>query len=237
MSKLRRQPGGKEDDGRFSYGLFFAGALCLAIGFGAGYYFGRRSIATPQPAVVGESAAPAPDQAGPGSRMNPAAFLQAEASLRAALGSNPRDLQSIIRLGNLYYDQGQYRQAVDWYGRALELDPANVDVRTDRGTCYWNLGQPDPAIEDFQRSLAVSPDHPQTLFNLGIVLLHGKSDPDGARKSWERLLAANPNYPERSQVEQQLATLSKSEPAIAPQGEAKPGIGGMENLLERLKRQ
>jgi len=104
-------------------------------------------------------------------------------------------LNALIPLGNLYYDNGKFAEAVQYYGKALATDPNNVNVRTDLGTCYWNLGQADAAIGEFQKSLGVNPSHAQTLYNLGIVYLHGKNDAVEARKAWERLLATNPDYP------------------------------------------
>jgi tetratricopeptide (TPR) repeat protein len=207
--------------------VILTGVVCLGAGLGIGYYFGARN-ATPAPIA----SAPAPvGQAPSGGVVNPAEFMQAEAGLKAAAARDPKDVNALTRLGNLYYDNGKFREAVDWYGRALELDPDNVSVRTDRGTSYWNLGEADPAIAEFNRSLQSNPTHAQTLYNLGVVYLHGKNNPAQARQAWEKLLATNPGYPDRARLEQQIAQLASS-PAT-PSSTAPQNV---EDLLHQLKK-
>jgi tetratricopeptide (TPR) repeat protein len=205
--------------------ILFIGLICLGIGATVGYYLGRQSVRTDLPPAE-QTQSPVP---------NPAAFVQSEASLKSILRSNPEDVKALVQLGNLYYDNSRFKEAIEWYGRALELDPRDVNVRTDRGTSYWSLGQADAAIADFQKSLEVNPTHPQTLYNLGVVYLHGKNNPAEAKKTWERLLAANPDYPERAKLLQQLATLSAPAEAGPSAGSKSRSTEDVEKLLERLK--
>ena len=190
------------------------GAICLAVGLAIGYYFGRQSA---EPGASGPAAAgQVPSSGSPGGLVDPAVIQQNEARLKSALASNPKDLNSLIQLGNLYYDSNRYGDAVDYYGRALDLDPSNIDVRTDRGTSYWSLGQADAAIAEFQKALQGDPSHAQTLYNMGVVYLSGKNNPGEARKAWEKLLATNPNYPDRAKVQEQLNSLGGALIAFLP---------------------
>lgn len=205
--------------------LIATGLVCLLAGLGVGYYFGRQAGAG--------SAVPAasvPSTLSP--VVNPADFVQQEAALKAALSASPSDGPTLVRLGNLYYDHGRWLEAIDYYGRALDLDPRDPNVRTDRGTAYWNLNRPDEAIAEYRKSLEVDPSHAQTLYNLGVVYLHGKNDLNEARSTWQRLLATNPDYPDRAKVEQQVAALSPQAPAAAPAGAPQ----GPEDLLRRMKK-
>ena len=222
---------GKEPSGN----ILIVGVICLAAGLGIGYYFGKSAGLPALPAAaVPQGQAPV---------MDTAAFLQNEASLKSMISSNPKDLNALIQLGNLYYDNGKFSQAVDYYGKALEIDPGNIGVRTDRGTCYWSLGQADAAIAEFQKSLQINQTHPQTLFNLGIVYLHGKNDANGARNAWEKLLAANPDYPDRARLQTMLTSLAPGAtappaPAVQPEapGQSKPGAAGVEDLFKKMKK-
>jgi len=202
----------------------------MLAGLGIGYYFGKQNAA-----MSASVSAPAPSQsASGGSVTNPAVFMQQEAALKAAIAANPKALDTLIQLGNLYYDNQKWASAVDYYGRALEIDPRNVHVRTDRGTALWNLNQADAAIGEYRKSLEIEPNHAQTLFNMGVVFLHGKNNVEETRKAWRQLLAANPNYPDRARVEQQLAALS-----TPPSGEpAQPAAtsSGVEDLLQKMKK-
>ena len=122
-----------------------------------------------------------------------------------AVNKNPNDYDSLVKLGNVFYDGQQYPNAIQYYERALAIHPENPDVRTDMGTAYWYTGDADKAIAAMQTSLKYRPGHPQTLFNLGWVRWQGKADPKGAISAWEQLLKANPDYPQRQQVEQYIA--------------------------------
>jgi cytochrome c-type biogenesis protein CcmH/NrfG len=205
--------------------ILFAGVICLVVGLAVGYYFGERSAESRVPfQSQGQSQIPVE---------NPSAFLQEEATLKSTLRSNPKDLNTLIQLGNLYYDHRQFQEAVEYYGRALEMDPKNTNVRTDRGTSYWNIGQSDAAISEFKKSLEVDPTHAQTLYNLGVVYLDGKNDHEEARRTWERLLATNPNYPERAKVERQLTSL-RSAGSSSGRDEKEP-TSNVQDLMQRLK--
>jgi cytochrome c-type biogenesis protein CcmH/NrfG len=215
--------------------LILTGVVCLAIGLGIGYYFGRQMAEVSVPSRP----APLPQAAESGASMpvqDPAAFMQQETALKSILAKNPQDLAVLIQIGNLYYDSSRYQQAIDYYTKALEIDPKNPNVQTDLGTSYWNLNQADPAISAFQKSLAVDPTHAQSLYNLGVVYLHGKNDPDSAKKAWKTLLEKNPGYPERAKVEKQLEALSMPQaPAQPPAAPNAQGSGSMQDILERMK--
>jgi hypothetical protein len=121
-----------------------------------------------------------------------------------ALKKNPKDADTLARLGNLYYDSQLYAKAIEYYQLALKISPANADVRTDMGTAMFYLGDSDKALAEFEKSLSYRPNHPNTLFNAGIVKWQGKKDAKGAIAAWEQLLKTNPGYPERQKVEELL---------------------------------
>lgn len=227
------------DQGKIA-NLVVVGIVCLAAGLGIGYYFGKTlgssslPVATSSPAES-QTAAPI---------MDPAKFMAEESSLKSMIKANPKDVNTLVQLGNLYYDNNKFQEAVDAYGRALEVDPQNVNARTDRGSCYWSLGQADAAIAEFEKSLSINPSHAQTLYNMGIVYLHGKNDMQGARKYWERLLATNPDYPQRARIQQMISSMTPTaapaaEPApapAAPKDTSKSGTSKMEELFNKMKK-
>src|ERR1035441_1117798 len=134
-----------------------------------------------------------------------AALTQAAAPLLEAVNKDPNDFDSLVKLGDLFYDGKQFPSAIQYYERALVIHPENPDVRTDMGTAYWYTGDAEKALASMETSLKYRPGHPQTLFNLGWVRWQGKQDPKGAIEAWQQLLKANPDYPQRQQVEQYIA--------------------------------
>jgi cytochrome c-type biogenesis protein CcmH/NrfG len=181
-------------------------AFCLLLGVALGYLF-RGSA----PAGTAKAAAAATTQQTTGARQpqpDPnaqAALAQATAPLLEAVNKDPNDYDSLVKLGNLFYDGQQFPSAIQYYERALAIHPDNPDVRTDMGTAYWYTGNAEKALAAMEISLKYRPGHPQTLFNLGWVRWQGKQDPKGAIEAWQQLLKANPDYPQRQQVEQYIA--------------------------------
>lgn len=178
-------------------------AFCLLLGVALGYLF--RGSASPAVASSAASATqPGAPQAKPDANTQ-AMLAQAAAPLLEAVNKDPNDYDSLVKLGNLYYDGQQFPNAIQYYERALVIHPENPDVRTDMGTAYWYTGNAEKALAAMEISLKYRPGHPQTLFNLGWVRWQGKDDPKGAVAAWEQLLKANPDYPQKQQVEQYIA--------------------------------
>jgi cytochrome c-type biogenesis protein CcmH/NrfG len=185
---------------------YLLAAFCLLLGVALGYLF--RGSASP---AAAQAPASTTTQQGSGfQKQQPdpnaqAALTQAAAPLLEAVNKDPKDFDSLVKLGDLFYDGKQFPSAIQYYERALVIHPENPDVRTDMGTAYWYMGDAEKALTSMETSLKYRPGHPQTLFNLGWVRWQGKQDPKGAIEAWQQLLKANPDYPQRQQVEQYIA--------------------------------
>ena len=191
-------------------GIFFG----LLIGWIIGSQQGGGAPAAPAP---GATAAAAPAQAAPTLDENRAT------SLRAAAESNPRDADSRLQLGNLYFDAERFPDAVKWYEEASKLSPQDVNISTDLGISYYYTNQPDRALTQFERSLAIDPKHSKTLLNVGIVRAFGKQDLDGAAKAFQQVLDVAPGSSEARAARQALDGIRSAHPDT-PGGAAKqPG--------------
>src|ERR1019366_7933230 len=133
----------------------------------------------PKPAPIQDSKPSTAAQQTPSPSQIPASAAQilntAVQPLLARLQANPKDVAAMIELGNINYDAGQWNDAIGYYTRALNLTPSNLDVRTDMGVAYFNSGNADQALTEFNRVLKDDPKHVQTLFNIGGVKLTGKN--------------------------------------------------------------
>jgi cytochrome c-type biogenesis protein CcmH/NrfG len=117
---------------------------------------------------------------------------------------NPKDADVRLKLANFLYDQKVYSKAIEWYQRALELDPKNVNARTDLGTAYFYTGRPQDALREYDKSLQIDPKHEQTLLNSIVVNLEGTHDLAAAQKAWDRLYKLNPNHPALAGLKEQI---------------------------------
>lgn len=117
---------------------------------------------------------------------------------------NPKHPEVRLKLANFLYDQKQYPQAIEWYQKALELDPKNVNARTNLGTAYFYTGRAQDALQEYRKSLALNPQHEPTLLNLVVVNMEGTHDLKAAQAAWDKLQKVNPNNPALESLKQKL---------------------------------
>jgi tetratricopeptide (TPR) repeat protein len=132
--------------------------------------------------------------------------------LKRAYESDPKDRDLTVSLGNVLFDMGQatdpayFKEAREYYLKALEMKADDANVRTDLGLTYY-FGQPsDPqrAIAEYRKSLAVDPRHEPTLQNLSAALITVGRTAE-AQKTIEQLSALNPSNPALSDLRAQMA--------------------------------
>lgn len=158
-----------------------------------GWVLGTQNAAgTARTAAPVAQAAPASTPAPP-----PAPLDQARVqALQTVAEKDPKNVESRVQLGNLFFDAEQYPQAIGWYEQAVVLSPADPNISTDLGVAYYYTNQPDRALAQFDKSLAVDAKHIKTLLNVGIVRAFGKNDLAGAAKAWEAVVAIAPDSQE-----------------------------------------
>jgi tetratricopeptide (TPR) repeat protein len=66
--------------------------------------------------------------------------------------------QEAYQRGRIAEESHQYEAAIDAFGAAIRLDPANDSALLHRGRAYLELGELDFALADLNRSLAVQPN-------------------------------------------------------------------------------
>jgi cytochrome c-type biogenesis protein CcmH/NrfG len=134
-----------------------------------------------------------------------------EGEIRAAksiLEKDPHNLQTLINLGNAYFDTDRYQEAIDAYSKALTIDPKNPDVRTDLGIMYRKLGQFEKALEAFRQAAQDQPMHVNSRFNLGVTLKYDKGDFQAAIQAWEDFLkVVSPNDERVTMVRQEIQAM------------------------------
>src|SRR5687768_697223 len=146
------------------------------------------------------------------------------AQLKSQAEREAGNAQVRAQLGNVYFDGERFDEAARWYLAALEINPKDVNVSTDLGIAYYYTNQPDRALEQFDRSLALDPKHSKTLLNVGVVRAWGKQDLEGAAKAWQRVIEVAPNSEEAARAKQGLEGIRAAHPD-AGRGDA-AGRGG-----------
>jgi cytochrome c-type biogenesis protein CcmH/NrfG len=194
------------------------GIAGMFFGLLVGWIIGSQQAApAPQPAAASATANAAPAQTAPPLDESRAA------TLRSAAERDPRDAETRIQLGNLYFDSERFEDAVKWYEQAVQVAPQNVNASTDLGISYYYTNQPDRALAQFDRSLAIDPNHSKTLLNVGIVRAFGKQDLEGAAKAFQRVLDVAPASPEARAARQALDGMRGAHPNVPGGTPKQPG--------------
>jgi len=99
---------------------------------------------------------------------NPQQQVNAD-SLARVLQSDSTNVTAQVELANIFYDTGNWNDAIVHYRSALRKDSSQVSALVDLGVCYYNLGDAEEAERHFSLALNRDPHQPVALFNLGIV--------------------------------------------------------------------
>jgi tetratricopeptide (TPR) repeat protein len=179
--------------------------LGLIIGsFLIGPRLAQKSASPEVPAAEAAASTPPPPAMGGGGNMQTMNAVREQlANLKTAVERDPKNVDALLQLGNMYMDAGKYPQAIDYYERALAIRD-EPSVRTDLGICYKQAGQLDKSVEAFRKAAADQPDQWQALFNEAIVLGEMKRY-DEARAVAAKLKQMRPNDPQVDKLSTALA--------------------------------
>jgi tetratricopeptide (TPR) repeat protein len=102
-------------------------------------------------------------------------------ALRQAIEKNPGDLSSRIRLAALYLDKGEVEAAQAEFQEILKAQPDQTIALTGLGLVYFQQGQRDAALEQFDKVIQIlegqkyahfTPDLNNAYYYSGLIHLH-----------------------------------------------------------------
>jgi cytochrome c-type biogenesis protein CcmH/NrfG len=191
--------------------------VCLLLGLLAGYLLrgseSSKTAGTPAAGTDAAGAAAAPTPMGAPTQQMPTLEQMKRMADKAAeplltkLQSDPKNAALLAQIGKVYESAHQFKEAADYYGKSLEIDPTSAANRTAMASCLYYNGDADGAIAQLEESLKSHPKDANSLFNLGMIKWKGKNDAPGAAAAWEQLLKSNPSLEadKKAQVEKLLA--------------------------------
>jgi tetratricopeptide (TPR) repeat protein len=97
--------------------------------------------------------------------------------------------------GTLCLSRGQWEESIRWNRRALELNPDNAEAAHNTGAALLQLRRPAEAEPYFRRVLAIWPNDPKSLLNLGNVYMM-QGDPYRAGRYYLQVYQADPQFPD-----------------------------------------
>jgi len=137
---------------------YILAAICLLAGIVGGWLIRGLQIPRDTSSQPATASVPAGMPGMPASQVPTPAQMQHMADTQVApllekLKSDPNNVDLLANIGNVYYDAQLFPSAIEYYQRALKIQPSNTSIRTDMATAYWYVGKADDAIAEFNKSL------------------------------------------------------------------------------------
>lgn len=153
-------------------------------------------------------------------------FQSRVAAFTAQLEADPKNLDALNGLTQLYLSHGVPEQAFEWSKKAMEVDAKNLDARTYRAVLTAMMGMLDGAMASLDQVLAEDPKQQKALVYKGLILLELGRHAD-AVPVLEVALAQEPENPMlRAKLEE-----AKAGPGAAQAGVGAAPAGGGELLV------
>jgi len=91
--------------------------------------------------------------------------IAALVGLPVAAGAQSAEEWNIM--GDDQYDAGDYKTAIEYYTKAIELAPKESKFYSDRGAAYNELGEYDKALVDLNKAIELDPNNEVPYNNRG----------------------------------------------------------------------
>ena len=104
-----------------------------------------------------------------------------------------KDVKSINNKGLALNDLGKYQEAIEYYDKALAINPTYLQALHNKGLALFNQGKYQEAIEWFDKALKVNPNYKYALNGKGSAL-NGLGNYQEANEWLDKALIVDPNY-------------------------------------------
>src|SRR5262249_54043087 len=118
---------------------------------------------------------------------------QASQLYQRVLAREQGNAEALHLLGVLHHQQGNHARAIERIGRAVAIKPNSHVYHANLAEAYRALGDLERAAGCCRAALALWPDYPEALCNLGAAL-QGMHQSAEAVTHLERALALRPNF-------------------------------------------
>lgn len=104
----------------------------------------------------------------------------------------PDSDDSLVIMGNLCYRHGDAIKALEYWNKALEINPKLAKVYKSKALLYMKKGQFEDSVEQFLKTLEIQPQFPDVYVNIGhSLMMSGR--PKEAIEALEKEIQISPN--------------------------------------------
>jgi tetratricopeptide (TPR) repeat protein len=94
-------------------------------------------------------------------------YTDIETLYQTTIDLNPKCWMAYNNLSDTYNNLGNYRQAIEYLNRAIEIKPDHAKAYNNRGNSYKGLGNYRQAIEDYNKAIEIRPVYEDAYNNRG----------------------------------------------------------------------
>ena len=105
------------------------------------------------------------------------------------------NIQELLQRGISHHQAGRLDEAIHWYRKLLEIQPATSAALSNLGAALQDQGKLDEAIASYQKAISIKPDHAKAHSNLGNAL-KGQKRFDEAVASYQKAISIEPGFVE-----------------------------------------
>lgn len=99
---------------------------------------------------------------------------------RRAVNQNPGDAAAVRRLGQMYFDVGKWEEALDWFVKAIHIDPKDGLAHLYCGVARRQLGDHENALNHLKEAEFLAPDYLDP--KLELLRLYADTEDEAAAK-------------------------------------------------------
>lgn len=132
------------------------------------------------------------ETAQPSANQPPLAQYDYTAEIQRILKERPNDAKAFAEVGNIYFDQHKFVDAIEYYKKAIDGDSHDINSYNDIGLSYHYIGRSDEGLKYIEEGIKKNPSYQRIWLSKGFVLAI-KGNVAEARKAWEKAYSLDPN--------------------------------------------
>ncbi len=105
-----------------------------------------------------------------------------------------KDLESsqrYFKAGMHHHQKKEYRLALDYYQKALTLNPGNARIYNNRSLIYREMGHRNRAVRELLRAIQIRPDYVKAYNNIGLIY-YADGNFTSAAANFQKAIRINP---------------------------------------------
>ncbi len=129
-----------------------------------------------------------------------------------ALRVDPAKIDALLNCGTLYYEDGNFEKASEYFGRAISLQPDSALAHFNLGSVLEEVGDLDAARKHLRQAVRLDPKYADAQYNLAYVCEKLGAFPE-AREHWQAYLKLDPVGPWSNYARQRLSSSGQAKSA------------------------